>query len=207
MAQPFDVVVDRAVLLDVGVGLRDVRLGLVVVVITDEVLDGVVRQHLSKLVGQLGGQRLVGRHHQGGALQPLDEPGRRRRLAGAGGAEQHDVALPRLDAAFEFVDRGGLVAGGLVRTDHLEPGARTHHVLDRAVFRVRNHRVFGSECHDHRLSAVADTFIPRPFPARPRGTRLTRVPEPARLAVRLLGLSRPKGTGPITIDLRRLRRP
>ena len=100
-----------------------------------------------------------------------------------------------------------LVAGGLVRTDHLEPGARTHHVLDRAVLRVRNHGVFGSECHDHRLSAVADTFIPRPFPGRPRGTRLTRVPEPARLALRLLGLSRPNGNGPITIDLRRLRRP
>ena len=45
--QPLDVVVDRAVLLDVGVGLRDVRLGLVVVVVRDEVLDSVVRQHLS----------------------------------------------------------------------------------------------------------------------------------------------------------------
>ena len=34
--------VDRRVLLDVGVGLRDVRLGLVVVVVRDEVLDRVV---------------------------------------------------------------------------------------------------------------------------------------------------------------------
>ncbi len=44
--QPLDVVVDRAVLLDVGVGLGDVRLGLVVVVVRDEVFNGVVRQHL-----------------------------------------------------------------------------------------------------------------------------------------------------------------
>ena len=78
-----------------------------------------------------------------------------------------------------------MVAGGLVRTDHLEPGAGTHHVLDRAVFRVRNHRVFGSECHDHRLSAVADTFIPGRSRAA-LGQGLTRVPEPARIALRLL---------------------
>ena len=57
--QPLHIVVDRAVLLDVGVGLRDVRLGLVVVVVRDEVLDGVVRQHLPQLVGELGGQCLV----------------------------------------------------------------------------------------------------------------------------------------------------
>ena len=41
--QPCDVVVPGRVLLDVEVGLRDVRLGLVVVVVGDEVLDGVRR--------------------------------------------------------------------------------------------------------------------------------------------------------------------
>ena len=41
VAEPVDVVVARAVLLDVEVGLRDVRLGLVVVVVGDEVLDRV----------------------------------------------------------------------------------------------------------------------------------------------------------------------
>ncbi len=57
--QPLDLVVDRGVLLDVGVRLRDVRLGLVVVVVGDEVLDRVVGQQLAELVGQLRGQRLV----------------------------------------------------------------------------------------------------------------------------------------------------
>ena len=95
VAQPLDLLVDRGVLLDVGVRLRDVRLGLVVVVVRDEVLDRVVRQQLAELVGQLGGQRLVRRHHQGRALQPLDQPGGGRGLAGAGRAEQHDVLSPR----------------------------------------------------------------------------------------------------------------
>ena len=74
MPQPFDVVVDRAVLLDISVRLRDVGLRLVVVVVGHEVLDGVVRQHLPEFVGQLGRECLVGRHHQGGSLKPFDQP-------------------------------------------------------------------------------------------------------------------------------------
>ncbi len=124
VAQPLDLVVDRAVLLDVGVGLRDVGLGLVVVVVGDEVLDGVVGQQLAELVGQLGGQRLVGCHDERGALHLLDEPGRRRRLAGAGGAEQHGVLLPCPDAPRELGDRRRLVAAGGVVRDHLEGGHR-----------------------------------------------------------------------------------
>ena len=41
-AQAVDVLVDRGVFLDVDVALRDVRFGLVVVVVADEVADGVV---------------------------------------------------------------------------------------------------------------------------------------------------------------------
>ena len=108
--QPLDLVVDRGVLLDVGVGLRDVGLGLVVVVVGDEVLDRVVGQQLAELVGELGRQRLVGRHHQGGPLQPLDQPGGGGGLAGAGGAEQHDVLLARPDPRSELVDGRRLVA-------------------------------------------------------------------------------------------------
>jgi len=39
--------VQGGILLDVGVCLRDVGLGLVVVVVGDEVLDGVVREELA----------------------------------------------------------------------------------------------------------------------------------------------------------------
>ena len=150
MPQPFHVVVDRAVLLDVGVGLGDVRLGLVVVVVRDEVLDGVVRQHFPELVGQLGGQRLVRRHHQGGPLQSLDQPRGGGGLAGAGGAKQHHVALPRLDPALQVVDGGRLVTRGRVIADDLEPAADAHHVLDGAVLGMRQHGMFGSEGHGHQ---------------------------------------------------------
>src|SRR6266704_3048167 len=89
--QPLHLVVDRGVLLDVGIGLRNVRLWLVVDVVRDEVLHGVVRQHLAQLVGELRGQRLVGQHDQRRPLEPLGQPGDGRRLAGAGSAEQDRI--------------------------------------------------------------------------------------------------------------------
>ena len=120
--QPLDLLVDRGVLLDVGVGLGDVGLGLVVVVVGDEVLDRVVREQLAQLVGELGGQRLVGLQHQHRPLHLLGHPGDGRGLAGAGRAEQHDVLRPALDALGDLLDRGRLVTGRLVVGDDLEGG-------------------------------------------------------------------------------------
>ena len=115
VAQPVDVVVPRRVLLDVEVGLRDVRLGLVVVVVRDEVLDRVVREELAELVAELRGERLVVRDHERRPLDLLDDPGHRRRLAGAGRAEQRLVALARTQPVRERRDRRRLVAGRDVR--------------------------------------------------------------------------------------------
>ena len=81
MTQPIDLVVDRRVLLDVGVARGHVRLGLVVVVVRNEVLDSVVGEELAELVGQLGGQRLVGSDHERGPLHLLDRPRNGGRLA------------------------------------------------------------------------------------------------------------------------------
>ncbi len=98
VAEPVDLVVDRRVLLDVGVGGREVRLGLVVVVVGDEVLDPVLREQLAELAGELRGQALVGREHDRGPLHLLDHPGDRERLPRAGDAEQRLEPLAPLDA-------------------------------------------------------------------------------------------------------------
>ena len=166
--QPLDLVVDRGVLLDVGVRLRDVGLGLVVVVVGDEVLDRVVGQQLAELVGQLRGQGLVRRHDQGRPLDLLDQPGGRRRLAGAGRAEQHDVVLAGLDPAGEILDRGRLVTGRGVVRDHLE---RRHRALQ-----------VGRWTHTPTVCLMSD----RPEPeaaASGSGLRCARLPVERRLTV------------------------
>src|SRR3546814_1452302 len=68
-----DVFVDRTVLVDEGVGARDVGLRLVVVVVRDEILDRIVREKLLELAVQLRRQGLVRRHDQRRPLQLLDD--------------------------------------------------------------------------------------------------------------------------------------
>jgi hypothetical protein len=152
--QPLDLGVDRGILLDVGVGLRDVRLGLVVVVVADEVLDGVVRQHLAQLVGQLRRQGLVRRHDQGGPLEPFDQPRGRGRLARAGRAQEDVVLRTGADAFGQRVDGGGLVAGRLEVRDDLELPRRG---LDQHATGLRLHGVHGTgRVRQTRTSADAD---------------------------------------------------
>ncbi len=132
--QPVDVVVHRAVLLDEGIAGGDVGLGLVVVVVADEVLHPVVGEELAVLVGQLCGQALVGRQHQGGPLHLLDHPRNRGRLTRAGDAQQRLVALAGLDALGQRSDRLRLVARRLERSVHLEGAhhlGRSHRLAQR----------------------------------------------------------------------------
>ena len=111
MPQAVDVVVAGRVLLDVEVGLRDVRLGLVVVVVGDEVLDRVRGEELAELVAELGCERLVVRDHERRSLQLLDQPRHRRGLAGPGGTEQGLEPVARLERRRQLGDRLRLIAG------------------------------------------------------------------------------------------------
>ena len=99
VAQPVDLVVDRRVLLDVGVGGRQVRLGLVVVVVGDEVLDPVLREQLAELAGELRGEALVGREHERRPVDLGDDAGGGEALARAGDAEQRLELVAPLDPA------------------------------------------------------------------------------------------------------------
>ena len=122
MPQSVDVVVSGRVLLDVEVGLRDVRLGLVVVVVGDEVLDRVVGEELAELVAELRRQRLVVGDHERRLLHLLDRPRHRRRLAGAGCAEERLEPVSAVEAGGELLDRERLVGGRAVGVRCLELG-------------------------------------------------------------------------------------
>ena len=112
VAHAVDLLVDGGVLLDVGVGPRHVGLGLVVVVIGNEILDRVVREERLHLAVELGRQGLVGGQHQGRALHPFDHVGHGEGLARPGDAEQHLVALATVQPVGQGGDGLGLVAGG-----------------------------------------------------------------------------------------------
>ena len=119
-AHPVDLVVDRRFLLDVRVGGGHVGFGLVVVVVADEVLDGVLRKEAPELLIQLGGERLVVRHHQRRAVHLRDGLRHRERLAGAGDAQQHLMRVAPVQPFDELGDSANLVALDLEVGDERE---------------------------------------------------------------------------------------
>ncbi len=120
VAHTVDLLVDLRVFFYVGVGAGDIGLRLVVVVVADEILHRVVGEEPLHLAVELGGQGLVGRQDQGGALHGLDHLGHGEGLAGPGDAQQDLVALFGPHAGHQFGDGGRLVAAGLVVRHHPE---------------------------------------------------------------------------------------
>ena len=100
MAQLVDLFVDGGILLDVGIRARDVGFGLVVIVVADEILDGVVREKVLEFPVELGGQGLVVGDDQGGPLDGLNHVGHGEGLAGTGNAEE-DLVSSHFDALGE----------------------------------------------------------------------------------------------------------
>ncbi|KAF5039376.1 hypothetical protein DSECCO2_544600 [anaerobic digester metagenome] len=108
-----DLGVDLGVFLDVKVALRDVGLGLVVVVVGDEVLHPVIGEERLELVVELGGKRLVVGYDECGLLDLLDDVCYRERLPRARDPEEGLVPLVAGKAVAEFPDRVGLRSGRL----------------------------------------------------------------------------------------------
>ena len=118
-AQAVDLLVDLHLLLDVGVRARNVCFRLVVVVVGDEVLDGVVGQELAHFGIELRGQRFVMRQDQRRLLHLFHDLGHGKGLAAAGHAEQHLLAHTLAHTLRELGDRLWLISRRLELTDNL----------------------------------------------------------------------------------------
>gem|GEM_PF-2367954 len=119
-AHPVDFVVDRDFLGDIRVGGGEVGLGLVVIVIGNEVFDGVAREEAAELLEELGGQGLIVGDHEDRAVGPGDDVGHRERLSRSRHAHQDLVEKPPVESFREVFDRPDLVALGIEIGDELE---------------------------------------------------------------------------------------
>ncbi len=109
-AHLFDVLVDRCILLYIGIRGRHIGFGLVIVVIGNEILDRVVRECFAEFAIQLRRQRLVRRQHDGRALDLADHMRNGERLAGSGNPQQYLRQQPGVDAVDQLADRLRLIA-------------------------------------------------------------------------------------------------
>ncbi len=119
-AELVELFVDGRFFLDVEIAGGDVGLGLVVVVVADEVLDRVTGKELLELVIELGGEGLVVGEDQRRTVGLLDDLGHGEGLAGAGDAEEDLVFFAGGETANELVDGARLVAAGLIGGDELK---------------------------------------------------------------------------------------
>ncbi|MCB0011177.1 MAG: GDP-mannose 4,6-dehydratase [Anaerolineales bacterium] len=109
-AEFVELVVDRGVFLDIGVRRGYVGLGLIVVIVADEVLDRVMREEFAELAVELGSQGLVMGNHQGGPLGLLDDVGDGKGLTSAGRPQQRLEGLALIHAIDQVRNCGRLVA-------------------------------------------------------------------------------------------------
>ena len=112
--QPFDLLVDRRILFDVGVGTRDVGLRLIIIEVADEIFDRVTWEELFELRVELRRERLVVRDDERGPIELTDDIGHGERLARAGHAEQRLVTIAGFDRLQQLRDRLALIAFRLV---------------------------------------------------------------------------------------------
>ena len=113
-AELVELVVDGGFFFDVEVAGGNVGFGLVVVVVGDEVLDGVGGEELLELVIELRGEGFVVGEDERGAVELGDDLGHGEGLAGAGDAEEGLILFAGGDAGDELADGGRLVALRLV---------------------------------------------------------------------------------------------
>jgi len=112
VAQTVDFVVAGAFLLYIGVGVRDVGFGLVVVVVGDEIFHRVVGEEFAQLLAQLRRESLIVGNDQRRPLHFGNDVRHGERLAGTGGAEQHLMHQAVAGALGEFFNGLRLIPAG-----------------------------------------------------------------------------------------------
>ena len=115
-----DLLVLGHLLLDVEIVLRDVRLGLVVVVVGDEILDLVLREEIFELLVELRRQGLVVAEDEGRPVDRLDRLGDGEGLSRAGDAEEDLMPFAGTGSGDQLLDGSDLIALRREGRDELE---------------------------------------------------------------------------------------
>ena len=114
VAKFVDFLVDLQILFDIGVRARNVRLGLIIIVIGNEKLHSVFWEKLAEFVAKLSGERLVVRNHERGLLHTLDNIRHSKSFARARYTQQNFRVESVLQTFNDFFYCLGLIARGLV---------------------------------------------------------------------------------------------
>ena len=110
MAKLVYLLINARVFLNVGIGLRNVGLRLVVVVVGNKIVNGALRKKLFKFLIKLGGQHFVGGYDQRGQIHLFNHRCHRKSFAGTGNAQKHLVFLAGFQAGDKLFYRLHLIS-------------------------------------------------------------------------------------------------
>ena len=113
-AQFINLLIDRRILGNISVRLWHICLRLIIIVIGDKVLHCILREKFLELTVKLSRQCLIVRNDESRLIQLCDDVRHCKGLTGAGHTEQSLELIAFLEASYQFFDRLGLVAGGLI---------------------------------------------------------------------------------------------
>ena len=128
-AHLLDVLIDGRVFFNEQIALGHIGLGLVVIVVGDEVLDGIARKKLPHLRVELGGQSLVRRQDQCGTSRLGNDMGHGEGLPRAGHPQKRLVGQTRLQPVAQAFDGRRLIAGRLEGRHQFVGAARVRNGL------------------------------------------------------------------------------
>ena len=115
-----DVVVDGRVLLNIRIGRGNIGFRLIIVVVADEIFNGVFRKQRAEFIVKLCCQGLVRGKHQRGPVDLSDDIGHGEGLPRSGNTKQDLIPDTRFDVGSELLDGRRLIACGGVFGPQLE---------------------------------------------------------------------------------------
>jgi hypothetical protein len=73
VAETIDLFVDASIFFNIGIGLRDISLRLVIVIITNKIMNSIFRKKFLKFTIQLGGKSFIMGKDKGGTVYLSDD--------------------------------------------------------------------------------------------------------------------------------------
>jgi len=107
-----DLLIDRGILLDIGIRLRDICFRLVIVVVTYEIFNCIVWEKVFELPVELGSQGLIRGNNKGGPLASCHRVCYGKRLSRACYAKQYLMSEPLLHPFRKGVNSMPLITFG-----------------------------------------------------------------------------------------------
>ena len=111
--EALNLVIDGGILFDESIRVRDIRFGLIVIVIAHKILHGVFRKELPKLAAELCGKDFIVRQDQGRPVAAGNDVCHGKGLARAGHSQKDLLVDTVFDSGYQGVDGRRLVAHGL----------------------------------------------------------------------------------------------